>query len=78
MVVLRPTLPPPIYAPEVVARAILKCAERRIREITVGGGGRMITAFGRLAPRTTDAVMERALFAAQQDDRRPPQSIDSL
>jgi short-subunit dehydrogenase len=73
-----PTLPPPVYAPEVVARAILKCAERRIREITVGGGGRMITAFGRLAPRTTDAVMERALFDAQQDDRRPAQSIDSL
>jgi len=73
-----PTFPPPVYAPEVVARAILKCAERRIREITVGGGGRMITAFGRLAPRTTDAVMERTLFDSQQDQSRPMPPLDSL
>ena len=73
-----PTLPPPVYAPEVVARAILKCAERRIREITVGGGGRMITAFGRLAPRTTDALMERTLFDSQQDPGRPAPPVDSL
>jgi short-subunit dehydrogenase len=73
-----PTLPPPVYAPEVVARAILRCAERRIREITVGGGGRMITAFGRLAPRTTDALMERTMFDQQQDPNRPAQQLDSL
>ena len=41
-----PTLPPPVYAPEVVAEAILRCAERRMREITVGGGGRMLAAMG--------------------------------
>ena len=38
-----PTLPPPVYAPEVVAEAILRCAERRFREVTVGGGGRVLT-----------------------------------
>jgi NAD(P)-dependent dehydrogenase (short-subunit alcohol dehydrogenase family) len=73
-----PTFPPPVYAPDVVARAILKCAERRIREITVGGGGRMITAFGRLAPRTTDALMERTLFESQQDKSRAVPPVDSL
>jgi NAD(P)-dependent dehydrogenase (short-subunit alcohol dehydrogenase family) len=73
-----PALPPPVYAPEVVARAILRCAERRIREITVGGGGRMITALGRLAPRTTDALMERTMFNQQQDPNRPAQQLDSL
>lgn len=73
-----PTLPPPVYAPEVVARAILKCAERRIREITVGGGGRMMTAFGRLAPSTTDALMERTFFDQQQDPNRPAPALDSL
>ena len=26
-----PALPPPVYAPEVVAKAILRCAERRVR-----------------------------------------------
>jgi NAD(P)-dependent dehydrogenase (short-subunit alcohol dehydrogenase family) len=73
-----PTFPPPVYAPEVVARAILKCAERRIREITVGGGGRMITALGRLAPRTTDALMERTFFDSQQDKSRTVPAVDSL
>jgi short-subunit dehydrogenase len=32
-----PALPPPISAPEVVAQAILKCAEKPIREVQVGG-----------------------------------------
>ena len=61
-----PALPPPVYAPEVVAKAILRCAERRVREITVGGGGRMITAIGRLAPKTTDTLMEHTMFTGQQ------------
>ena len=73
-----PALPPPVYAPEVVAEAILQCAERRIREITVGGGGRVITAIGRLAPRTTDVYMERALYDQQKDTSRSVSPLDSL
>jgi NAD(P)-dependent dehydrogenase (short-subunit alcohol dehydrogenase family) len=73
-----PALPPPVYAPEVVAEAILRCAERRIREVTVGGGGRVITAIGRLAPRTMDVVMERALFDQQKDKSRSVSPQDSL
>jgi NAD(P)-dependent dehydrogenase (short-subunit alcohol dehydrogenase family) len=73
-----PAVPPPVYSPEVVARAILRCAERRVREITVGGGGRMITAFGGLAPRATDTLMEATMFAGQQDQHRPAQAVDSL
>jgi NAD(P)-dependent dehydrogenase (short-subunit alcohol dehydrogenase family) len=63
-----PAPPPPVYAPEVVARAICACAERPVRDITVGGGGRMIAALGMLAPRTTDAVMERTMFSQQKSD----------
>jgi short-subunit dehydrogenase len=73
-----PTLPPPVYAPEVVADAILRCAERRLREVTVGGGGRMLTALGRLAPRTMDVYMERAMFDQQKDKTGRVQSRDSL
>jgi short-subunit dehydrogenase len=73
-----PTLPPPVYAPEVVAEAILRCAERRIREVTVGGGARVITAIGRLAPRTMDVFMERALFDQQKDASRSVPPLDSL
>jgi short chain dehydrogenase len=73
-----PTLPPPVYAPEVVAETILRCAERRFREVTVGGGGRMLTLMGRVVPRTTDVYMERSLFDQQKDKSGRVQSRDSL
>jgi short-subunit dehydrogenase len=72
-----PEFPPPVYAPEVVARAILRCAERPTREITVGGAGRMITAMGTLAPRLTDKYMESTMFDQQKSDR-PARGIDAL
>lgn len=61
-----PTLPPPVYAPEVVAQAILKCAQRPVREVTVGGGGRILSGLGRLLPRATDRLMEATLFDQQK------------
>jgi NAD(P)-dependent dehydrogenase (short-subunit alcohol dehydrogenase family) len=73
-----PMLPPPVYAPEVVAQAILACAEKRVRDITVGGTGRLTAALGMLAPRTTDLYMERALFTQQQDHEGVVQTQDSL
>jgi NAD(P)-dependent dehydrogenase (short-subunit alcohol dehydrogenase family) len=73
-----PTFPPPVYAPEVVADAILRCAERRIREITVGGGGRALTAVGQLAPRAMDIYMERTMFGQQKDPSRSMPPVDSL
>ncbi|MEO8074958.1 MAG: SDR family oxidoreductase [Acidobacteriota bacterium] len=62
-----PTLPPTVYAPDVVAEAILQCAEKRLREITVGAGGRAMTAMGRIAPRSMDAYMEHTMFEQQKD-----------
>src|SRR3954465_8931677 len=61
-----PALPPPVYAPEVVAETILRCAERPVRDIVVGGAGRMQIAMSRVAPRLTDTVMERAMFDQQK------------
>jgi short-subunit dehydrogenase len=73
-----PTLPPPVYAPEVVADAILRCAERRVREITVGGGGRMMAVMGKVAPRTMDKYMEQAMFEQQKDSTGTVIPQDSL
>jgi short-subunit dehydrogenase len=73
-----PSFPPPVYAPEVAAEAILKCAEKRVREVTVGGGGRAMTVMGMLAPRATDIYMERAMFAQQKDSSGHMTSRDSL
>jgi short-subunit dehydrogenase len=72
-----PEFAPPVYAPEEVARAILRCAERPTREIVIGGGGRVMTLMGSVAPRLTDRYMERALFAQQQKNE-PAHGADSL
>ena len=68
-----PALPPPRYRPETVADAILRCAERPVRDIVVGGAGRMQIAMGRLAPRLTDKVMSRMMWNSQKAfDRTQP------
>jgi short-subunit dehydrogenase len=61
-----PALPPPLYAPEVAAAAILRCAEHPVREVTVGGGGRAMTLVGALAPRVMDRYMERIITRQQK------------
>src|SRR5687768_7142525 len=63
-----PTLPPPVYDPRVVARAILHCAETPEREVFVGGGGKMISTVGKYAPRLADKMMQRNLIRQQQKD----------
>ena len=73
-----PALPPPVYAPEVVADAILRCAERRVREVTVGGGGRMMAVMGKMTPRTMDEYMEQTMFEQQKDSTGTVISQDSL
>jgi NAD(P)-dependent dehydrogenase (short-subunit alcohol dehydrogenase family) len=70
-------LPPPVYRPEEVAHAILAAAEKPVREITVGGGGRAMALMGMLAPRVTDLYMERTMFTQQQKDE-PDTPGDSL
>jgi short-subunit dehydrogenase len=72
-----PEFAPPVYAPEEVARAILRCAERPTREIIIGGGGRMMSLMETVAPRLTDYYMERALFTQQQKNE-PSHGADSL
>jgi NAD(P)-dependent dehydrogenase (short-subunit alcohol dehydrogenase family) len=65
---VQPKPPAPVYAPEVVANAILRAAEHPVRDITIGGGGRFLTAMGTALPRLTDFYMERAMFEAQRGD----------
>jgi NAD(P)-dependent dehydrogenase (short-subunit alcohol dehydrogenase family) len=60
---------PPVYAPELVARAILDCAERPVRDVVVSGMGKVISLAGTVAPRLTDRFMERNTFEAQKTDR---------
>ena len=59
---------PPVYAPDVVADAILQCATHPVRDIFVGGGGKSMAAMGYHAPRLTDKYMERTAFQQQRSD----------
>jgi len=64
----------PVYSPEMVADAMLQCAEHGTREVMVGGAGRFMAASFFLTPR----IAER-LFSAQanrdhfvKEERVPP------
>jgi len=63
---VEPRNPPPVYAPDVVAEAILHCAENAERDLFIGAGGKGISVAGQYAPRTTDKVMEWLMFDIQQ------------
>jgi NAD(P)-dependent dehydrogenase (short-subunit alcohol dehydrogenase family) len=65
---VEPKPPAPVYAPEVVANAILRAAEHPVRDITIGGGGRLLTAVGSALPRLTDFYMERSMFQSQRSE----------
>ena len=73
-----PEFAPPVFAPESVARAILRCAERPTREIIVGGPNRMMSMVGTVAPRLMDVYMENSLFTQQQRKDEPADAWDSL
>jgi len=67
---VEPKPPAPVYAPDVVAGAILRAAEHPVRDIIVGGGGRLLTAVGATLPRFTDYYMERTMFGSQRSEVR--------
>jgi short-subunit dehydrogenase len=73
-----PYYAPPVYDPDVVAEAILRCVERPVREVTVGGGSRLMALMGKIAPRMTDRYMEAAMFDQQRDPERRRKAADAL
>jgi len=68
---VEPQIPPPVYAPETVAHAILFCAETPRRDLFVGAGGKALSVMGQYAPRLTDKIMAM-MFVIQQQSNRPP------
>jgi short-subunit dehydrogenase len=60
-----PTLPPPVYAPEIVAEAILHCVEHPERDMFVGGAAKAMAVSESLSPRLTDRVMGETMFGGQ-------------
>ena len=72
-------LPPVIYDPRLVARAVLFAAQTPRRELTVGGFGTGAAIGNLLAPGLLDRAMAAFGTRAQQTSRVPPQgTADNL
>ena len=74
---VEPTHMPPVYAPEVVAKAILASAQRPQRNVLVGGGAKVFTTVERFAPRFGDRFKEATAFEGQRTDQ-PVKETDTL
>jgi short-subunit dehydrogenase len=74
-----PELPAPLYAPELVADAILYSAEHAQRDVYVGGASRLISLEGAAMPRLVDKFMNLLMFRQQKSDRpSAPGRTDAL
>ena len=65
-------VPPVVYDPRLVAEAILFAAAHPKRELTIGGGGFMVTGSAMTA-RLTDKVMETFFGESAQTTEQPPE-----
>lgn len=66
------TLPPPVYAPEEVARAILYAAEHPKRDVYVGSGSKVVSSLNRNFPALVD-WMNRSVMSGMQTRDEPAQ-----
>jgi len=74
-----PLNPPPVYAPDLVAEAILHCAEHPERDVIVGGGGMALSAISPHLPQLTDKFMRATMFDLQKSgEPKPDDRADSL
>ena len=69
-----PSFPPPVYAPETVARGILHAAVHPERDIFIGGAGKMFSVMEKYAPRMTDRYMQKTMFRQQKAGTRGERS----
>jgi len=66
---VEPMNPRPVYAPEVVADAILYCAQHPERDVFVGGGGKALSVLEKVSPRLADKYLEATFFGQQASDK---------
>jgi short-subunit dehydrogenase len=74
---VEPTHQPPVYAPEVVARAILHCASHAHRTVRVGAGAKMFTLIEKVAPAIGDRFKVATSFEGSRTDE-PARDDDTL
>ncbi|SEP68155.1 Short-chain dehydrogenase [Faunimonas pinastri] len=67
-----PTLPPVVYDVQIVADTIVYAAEHDVRDMMVGGGGRMMKAMAGLMPKFSDWMGSRTMPSAQKTNKPAP------
>jgi short-subunit dehydrogenase len=73
-----PKLPPPVYAPDVVAKAILHAAQHPQRDVFVGAPSRAMSGFAHQTPSVFDRVMSLTGIVSQKTDEPPSEAADAL
>ncbi|WOD16013.1 SDR family oxidoreductase [Paraburkholderia kirstenboschensis] len=68
---VQPKLPAPVYAPDIVAKAILHAAATPVRDLYVGGASAAMVTFARRAPNLYDRVMGRLGISSQRTQEPP-------
>lgn len=68
-----PQLPPPVYAPDLVAEAILHCAENQVRDFYVGGMAKAHASMAQNAPRLYEKMNE-SMIDSFQNSGKPAQT----
>lgn len=67
----RAKVPPPAYAPELVAQAVCRAAEHPTRDVIVGGAGRAMTLLATVAPGLADRLFAKAFFVTAREENKP-------
>lgn len=68
-------VPPPVYAPEVVADAVLSAAEKPIRQVIIGGSGKGMTFIQKYMPKLGDQIFSRAFPMLAKDKSHRPRPM---
>lgn len=72
------TLPPPVYAPEEAAKAILHAATHCRRDIYVGSASRVTSAMSHPVPRLSDWLSKKIMYRTQLRDEPQYTHDDNL
>jgi short-subunit dehydrogenase len=67
-----PQLPPPLYAPELVAEAILHCAENQVRDFFVGEMAKLHSSMAHYLPGPSAKMNEMFIDSAQNSGEPAP------
>jgi hypothetical protein len=74
---VEPTHQPPVYAPEIVANAILHCAAHPHRTVRVGAGAKAFTLIEKVIPALGDRIKVATTFEGSRTNE-PAREADTL